>query len=173
MNKRKRKAFFQRIAEKHYSRMQFHHGVLRQQYIEQLKGGSSLEASEWLDLLLADHHDLMGHVAAAAEIDNPSKGSHTEAWKTPAVIIWIRKLALENPDKEGYVLHDYIGAELIDWAGGPDLNTEDGLVDGELLASLLAIEPLSLRRSVERALTDKPEGKTGKPEGGKVSPTVL
>ena len=155
MDKRKRKAFFKPIAEEHYARMRFHAGALQKQYVEQLKAGCPPDAAGWLDALLVDHYALMGHVAAAAEIDNPAKASHQSGWMTPARKLLIVKVALDSPDKEGPALITHILNKLEDWASNEDEYSEDGRVDGELLQVLQGeLNEDSLRKAIKRVLED-------------------
>ena len=171
MDKRKRKAFFKPIAEEHYARMRFHYGALQRQYIEQLKANSSLEAAGWLDELLTDHDALMGHVAAAAEMDNPAKRTHKTGWKTPAVKRMIVQLALELefPDKKDSKLVTGVLNTLEAWAEGKDVFSEHPLIaqildryeheDGKPVAELLdelhgGLQEGSLRKSVRRTLVE-------------------
>lgn len=171
MDKRKRKAFFKPIAEEHHARMRFHYGVLQRQYIEQLKAGSSPEAAGWLDALLTDHYALIGHVAAAAEMDNPAKTTHKTGWKTPAVKRMIVQLALELefPDKKDSKLVTGVLNTLEAWAEGKDVFSEHPLIaqildryeheDGKPVAELLdelhgGLQEGSLRKSVRRTLVE-------------------
>lgn len=155
MDKRKRKAFFKPIAEEHYARMQFHVGALQKQYVEQLKAGCPPDAAGWLDALLVDHYALMGHVAAAAEIDNPAKASHQSGWMTPARKLLVVKVALDSPDNEGPALITHILNKLEDWASNEDEASEDGRVDGELLQVLQGdLNEDSLRKAIKRVLED-------------------
>ena len=182
MDKRKRKAFFKPIAEEHYARMQFHVGALQKQYVEQLKAGCPPDAAGWLDALLVDHYALMGHVAAAAEIDNPAKASHKAGWKTPAVTRMIIQLALqlESPDKKDTKIITDVLKTLEAWAEGENVLSEHPLIiqildqyeheDGKSVAKLLdelqgGLEEGSLRKSLRRTLVEagiitKPDKKT-------------